>query len=73
MIRSLTSLAFGLALAAIANTALAQVPASASSAPEATDGDFVIPSFRFHTAETLPALRIHYTHHLAELLKESTR
>ena len=61
MIRSLTSLLLGLALACAATAALAQPPALTSSGPQATDADFTIPNFRFHTGETLPALRMHYT------------
>jgi homoserine O-acetyltransferase len=61
MIRPLTTLLLTLALAFTADAALAQPAAPAASGPEATDGDFVIPNFRFHTGETLPALRMHYT------------
>ena len=63
MIRSLTPLLVGLALAlgAAAPAVLAQPAQPAGSGPEATDGDYVIANFRFHTGETLPALRMHYT------------
>src|SRR5882762_7039901 len=43
------------------------VLASASSAgqqaalPATTEGDFVVKNFRFHSGETLPELRLHYT------------
>src|ERR1700693_451334 len=31
------------------------------SAPAATEGDFVIHNFQFHSGESLPELRLHYT------------
>lgn len=36
------------------------VPARAAEQPTVTEGDFVMESFRFHTGETLPQVRVHY-------------
>jgi homoserine O-acetyltransferase len=60
MIRLVLNVLAGLVLALTAAAALAQIPPP-SSGPAATDGDYVIPNFRFHTGETLPQLRMHYT------------
>jgi homoserine O-acetyltransferase len=40
---------------------LMAAPALAADAPAVGDGDWIAPEFRFHTGETLPALRLHYT------------
>jgi homoserine O-acetyltransferase/O-succinyltransferase len=48
---------------AIALTALALIPtlAMASDYPTPKEGDFVAKDFKFHTGETMPELRLHYT------------
>ena len=33
----------------------------AASYPAPVEGDFVVHDFRFHTGETLPDLRLHYS------------
>jgi homoserine O-acetyltransferase len=49
--------------AAIALTALALLPAAAMAAdyPAPKQGDFIAKDFKFHTGETMPELRLHYT------------
>jgi len=57
MIRFMTivRLTFGLALA------LTFLPGWAADYPAPKEGDWIVRDFRFHTGETLPELRIHYT------------
>jgi homoserine O-acetyltransferase/O-succinyltransferase len=54
---------FGQLLANILATAiLAVMPCAAQQPPSATtEGDFVIHNFQFHSGESLPELRLHYT------------
>src|SRR5277367_243378 len=40
--------------------ASAQAPAVGDYTKLATEGDFVVPNFKFHTGETLPELHEHY-------------
>jgi homoserine O-acetyltransferase len=49
--------------AAFASAILAAIPSVARQSPGAalTEGDFVIHNFQFHSGETLPELRLHYT------------
>ena len=37
------------------------LPAAAADYPAPQQGDWVAKDFRFHTGETLPALKLHYT------------
>jgi homoserine O-acetyltransferase/O-succinyltransferase len=48
---------------AIALTALTFIPAAAMAAdyPAPKQGDFIAKDFKFHTGETMPELRLHYT------------
>jgi homoserine O-acetyltransferase/O-succinyltransferase len=48
---------------AIALTALTLIPAAAMAAdyPAPKQGDFIAKDFKFHTGETMPELRLHYT------------
>lgn len=59
----LTACLFALAVLGAAPASAAPVaPAPPVAAgPTPTSGDFVIRDFRFHTGETLPELRLHYT------------
>jgi len=41
--------------------ALVALGASAADYPAPQEGDWVVRDFRFHTGETLPELRLHYT------------
>src|SRR4029434_978528 len=41
--------------------ALTAVPSRAADYPAPTEGSWVVRDFRFHTGETLPELRLHYT------------
>jgi len=41
--------------------ALTAVPSLAADYPTPTEGSWVVRDFRFHTGETLPELRLHYT------------
>ena len=54
---------FGQLLANIFVTAIfALMPCAAQQPPSAaTEGDFVIHNFQFHSGESLPELRLHYT------------
>ena len=49
--------------AAFASAILAAIPSVAQQLPGAvaTEGDFVIHNFQFHSGESLPELRLHYT------------
>src|SRR5271167_4878523 len=49
--------------ATIAVAVLATMPSAAqqSPSPASTEGDFVIHNFQFHSGESLPELRLHYT------------
>jgi homoserine O-acetyltransferase/O-succinyltransferase len=49
--------------ATIAAAVLAAMPCAAqqSPSPASTEGDFVIHNFQFHSGESLPELRLHYT------------
>src|SRR5271165_7564242 len=48
---------------ALAIVFFAALPSAAQQAtlPAATEGDFVIHNFQFHSGESLPELRLHYT------------
>jgi homoserine O-acetyltransferase len=50
-------------LAAVAFVMMAAIPCEAQQPPSAaaTEGDFVVHSFQFHSGESLPELRLHYT------------
>ena len=48
------------ALAALA-LALAAMHVVAADYPAPKEGDWVVRDFRFHTGETLPELKLHYT------------
>jgi homoserine O-acetyltransferase len=50
---------FGAALAAA--FALVSVTAVAADYPAPKEGDWVAKNFKFHTGETMPELRLHYT------------
>lgn len=54
-LRALAGLAVAASLIPLAGTALAADP------PKPVEGDWVVRDFRFHTGETLPELRLHYT------------
>ncbi len=41
--------------------ALSSVAAFAADYPAPKQGDFVVKDFKFHTGETMPELRLHYT------------
>jgi homoserine O-acetyltransferase len=47
--------------ASVAVVALMSVPAMAASYPAPKEGDWVAPSFRFHTGETMQDVKLHYT------------
>src|SRR6185503_12490328 len=51
---------FGAMLAALALVAAATA-ASAADYPAPQEGSWAVRDFRFHTGETLPELRLHYT------------
>jgi homoserine O-acetyltransferase len=40
---------------------LLAAPLRAAEYPPPKEGDWIVPNFRFHTGETLPELRLHYT------------
>src|SRR5947209_7895488 len=46
---------------ALATLVLTSVTAVASDHPAPKEGDFVARDFKFHTGETMPELRLHYT------------
>jgi homoserine O-acetyltransferase len=52
-----------LLLAAVPFVMMAAIPSAAqqSTSSAATEGDFVVHSFQFHSGESLPELRLHYT------------
>lgn len=50
-----------LLLFAVAGTVLSLSPVAAADYPAMKEGDFIAHNFRFHTGETLPELRLHYT------------
>ena len=52
-----------LAVVAFAALALIAMPCAAQQSPTAgaTEGDFVLHNFQFHSGESLPELRLHYT------------
>jgi homoserine O-acetyltransferase len=56
--RALRSLPIYFALALLGAIS---VSAQQTSSPVTTEGDFVIHNFKFHSGETLPDLRLHYT------------
>jgi homoserine O-acetyltransferase len=61
MIRSFSRFVGG-AFAVMALVALATArPQAPSAVPETTEGDFVVRNFQFHSGESLPELRLHYT------------
>lgn len=49
------------AFAAFALFLLTSMTAMAADYPAPKEGDFVAPNFKFHTGETMPELRLHYT------------
>jgi homoserine O-acetyltransferase/O-succinyltransferase len=55
LVRITTWMLWALALALMA------VPSLAADYPAPTEGSWVVRDFRFHTGETLPELRLHYT------------
>jgi homoserine O-acetyltransferase/O-succinyltransferase len=55
LVRMPTWMLWALALALMA------VPSRAADYPAPTEGSWVVRDFRFHTGETLPELRLHYT------------
>src|SRR5579863_616737 len=50
----------GVAFAAMLLTAI-PCPAQQASTPATSEGDYVVRSFQFHSGESLPELRLHYT------------
>src|SRR5262245_4211789 len=46
---------------AVAIIAFASVPLHAAEYPTPRESDWVVRDFRFHTGETIPELRLHYT------------